>query len=33
MGLKVLKINTKIIKDNNLIIKIKTLLNTAFITL
>ena len=33
MVLKVLKADTKIVKDNNLIIEIKTLLNIVFITL
>ena len=33
MVLEVLKVNTKTIKDNNLAIGIKTLLNIAFITL
>ena len=33
MVLKVLEADTKIIKNNNLVIGIKTLLNIAFITL
>ena len=33
MVLEVLKVDTKIIKNNNLVIGIKTLLNIAFITL
>ena len=33
MVLEVLKADTKIIKNNNLVMGIKTLLNTVFITL